>query len=72
MSLLNASHHHRFQGRNHQTQNLRLRFHKDEVIVGRSGQFYGLRKKLGDGAYGVVYDAVKLKIDRDGRTFIAV
>ena len=37
------------------------------VMRGNSGQYYGLQSKIGSGAYGDVYNAIRLEKKRNGR-----
>ena len=41
-------------------------FSNRRILIGQSGQIYGLGKRLGRGSFGVVYDAIKLIKNRNG------
>ena len=37
----------------------------EKVVKSESGKYYGLQKRLGSGAYGIVFDAVRLILEEN-------
>ena len=46
-------------------------FDADMILEGQSGQMYGLQTRIGNGSFGVVFDAIRIERSADGSGFRA-